>query len=63
MAEMIEVPKEFIEFVRSAPVSSGVCCCGSNMEDHDPYCWHSPVDQWDWSLSQWLEEINKEIDQ
>ena len=52
---------EFIEFVRNAPVSSGVCCCGESMDRHsDPMsCGHSPVDQWDWSLSLWLEEIGK----
>ena len=28
MTEKVLVPREFIEFVRTAPVSSGVCCCG-----------------------------------
>lgn len=55
-ADMVLVPREFIEFVKDAPVSSGVCCCGGNM-DHSPYEGHSPVDQWDYSLSQWLEQI------
>lgn len=51
---------DFIEFVRSAPVASGICCCGDNMDRHsDPSCGHSPVDQWDRSLSLWLEELGK----
>jgi hypothetical protein len=52
--------REFVDFVRQAPVSSGVCCCGDDMEKHaDPMsCGHAPVDQWDHSLSQWLKEID-----
>ena len=58
-ADRVSVPREFIEFVRNAPVASGVCCCGDDMEKHaDPMsCGHSPVDQWHHSLNLWLEEI------
>lgn len=36
-------------FIRSAPVSTGVCCCGDDMERHahPMSCGHSPVDEWD----------------
>lgn len=56
------VPVDFLEFVKNAPVSSGVCCCGSPMDDHpEPMsCGHGPVDQWNHSLSSWLEQINYE---
>ncbi|TGV26372.1 hypothetical protein [Mesorhizobium sp. M4B.F.Ca.ET.143.01.1.1] len=56
---MVLVPRDFIEFVKSAPVSSGVCCCGDDMETHpEPIsCGHTPVDQWHYSLSQWLDQI------
>lgn len=47
------VPDEFIAFLRSAPVDSGVCCCGGrDCTDHQF------VDQWDWSLSRWIDQIN-----
>jgi len=50
---------EFVEFVKYAPVSSGVCCCGDNMAGHSGgmQCGHSARDQWDYSLSQWLEKL------
>lgn len=54
--DMVLVPQEFIEFVKNAPVSSGVCCCGGDM-NHSPYEGHEPVDQWDHSLGLWLKEI------
>lgn len=53
--------REFIEFVKTAPVSSGVCCCGCDMSDHPEAmeCGHVPTDQWHYSLSLWLEELEK----
>lgn len=58
----VTVPIEFLEFVKTAPVSSGVCCCGENMDEHaDPMsCGHTPTDQWDYSLSLWIEQIAKD---
>lgn len=57
----ILVPSAFIDFVKNAPVSSGVCCCGDNILTHgDPMsCGHTPVDQWHWSLSLWIKQIAK----
>jgi len=57
----IEKYREFAAFVKNAPVSSGVCCCGSNMTDHTQSDNHTPVDQWHYSLSQWLKEL-KQVD-
>ena len=51
--------REFIVFVESAPVSSGVCCCGEDMATHssESACGHTPKDQWDHSLDLWLKEL------
>lgn len=49
------------DMMRSAPVGTGVCCCGDDMQRHsNPMdCGHSPRDQWDWSV----ECIEKRIEQ
>jgi hypothetical protein len=56
----ILVPAGFVEFVKYAPIGSGVCCCGDDMETHASgwVCGHEPVDQWSYSLNNWLEEID-----
>ena len=38
---------ELEDLIRYAQVSSGVCMCGANMEDHNEAMGHSPVDIWD----------------
>lgn len=48
----------YAEFVESAPVESGVCCCGGDMAQAD-HGDHSAVDQWGYSLSKWREEFDK----
>lgn len=53
--------QEFIEFVKHAPVKSGICCCGMPMDDTHPEpmdSGHMPTDQWDYQLSEWLKELN-----
>lgn len=52
----------FISFVRESPVGSGVCCCGESMDKHSHpmACGHSPRDEWDYALTQWVEELKKE---
>ena len=57
----IEKYREFAAFVKGAPVSSGVCCCGVDMADEQDHEGHTPVDQWHYSLSQWLKEL-KQVD-
>lgn len=44
-----------LEFCKNAPVSSGVCCCGDDMDAHSSE--HSPVDQWDYSISLYEKEF------
>lgn len=58
----VEGLRQFVDFVRHAPVSSGVCCCGDNMANHpEPMnCGHSPVDEWDHALLGWLKELGVE---
>lgn len=58
----VERLRQFVEFVRHAPVSSGVCCCGDYMTNHpDPMCCgHSAVDEWDNALLGWLKELGVE---
>ena len=50
----------FVDFVRNAPVYSGVCCCGDEMSSHTSPMndGHSPVDQWDYALSKFVEEYD-----
>jgi hypothetical protein len=52
---------DLLAFMQSAPVSSGVCCCGDDMQRHgNPMdCGHSPVDEWDYSVQCWAEQIAK----
>lgn len=45
-----------LDFIEHAPVGSGVCCCGEDMENHVSSD-HSPVDQWSWSVHHWSREI------
>lgn len=51
------------DFIESAPVSSGVCCCGSDMTTHESAmdCGHSPVDQWNYSATSKVAEMRKVI--
>lgn len=55
--DMVLVPREFIEFVKNAPVSSGLCCCGNRLDYENGCGDHPPVDQWDYALSKWLKEM------
>ena len=57
-----ELVEEFINFVRHAPVSSGVCCCGMSMENHPEAMdsGHIATDQWHYDISQWLIQLGVE---
>lgn len=50
---------EFLGWCESAPVGSGVCCCGDAMESHGHYADHGAVDEWDHSLDNWAKELRK----
>ena len=45
------------DFIASAQVSSGVCCCGEAMDGHSSpmSCGHSPVDMWDHAVEKLLD--------
>ena len=47
---------EMYDLIKCAQVSSGVCMCGDNMEDHNEASGHAPVDIWDHAV----EQINKD---
>lgn len=47
-----------MNFIESAPVSSGVCCCGDYMDKHNSSD-HSPVDMWDYDVMMMREEFDK----
>lgn len=50
---------EFLAWCESAPVGSGVCCCGDHMDGHGHYADHGAVDEWDHSLGNWATELRK----
>lgn len=60
--DLAELLRKFFSFVQEAPVGSGVCCCGGDMsiEHHGD---HTPVDQWDHSVSCWGREIEAALTQ
>lgn len=45
-------------FMQNAPVQSGVCCCGDDMDKHSSSD-HSAVDQWVWSVECYRKEFHK----
>lgn len=47
-AELMRYANELRDFIRRAPVSSGVCVCGEDICSHTLYSGHSPVDEWDY---------------
>lgn len=50
---------EFLAWCESAPVGSGVCCCGDYIEGHGTHGDHGAVDEWDHSLGSWAKELRK----
>lgn len=42
-----------------SPVSSGVCCCGDNVDSHNYYSGHSPVDSWDYAVERGILHLNR----
>lgn len=53
-----------VSFVEHAEVSSGVCCCGDDMERHaNPMdCGHSPRDMWDYAAEGFIKETRALLD-
>jgi hypothetical protein len=50
---------DMLAFMRTAQVSSGVCCCGSSVDSHSMGDGHSPMDMWDNAVGEWVEKIAK----
>jgi len=38
---------ELEEFIQTVPASTGVCCCGDQMDRHSVTSNHAPVDLWE----------------
>lgn len=53
-----EFSARLIEFVETAPVASGICCCGESMENHSAYTGHTAVDMWDNAVAQQRKAFN-----
>lgn len=51
----IQTLRRFFQFAKTAPVESGVCCCGADMAQ--PHSDHTPKDQWDRCLETWEDSI------
>lgn len=47
------------EFLRNAPLMSGVCCCGMEMKDHGFHHGHSAVDSGEYAIEQMIEKIRE----
>lgn len=49
VADALEAMQSALEgaftFLRSAPLESGICCCGDPVENHNYGSGHSPVDE------------------
>lgn len=59
--EVFEALDKLVEFIKRAPVESGVCCCGDAMDQHNDPMWsgHAPVDMWDHNVNSYVEEHEK----
>lgn len=54
---LIATLKQAVYFLKHAPLESGVCCCGSPIEQHGSWENHSPVDDLSYRSNQLLEEF------
>jgi hypothetical protein len=51
-----EIIRDLLRFIRSAPVSSGTCCCGTQMNQHCSSSDHVPIDMWEHSSDLYLKK-------
>lgn len=60
VAELEAALQQALRFIREAPVSSGICCCGDSIDGHASAwnCGHTPVDMWDDASSSLLKELS-----
>ena len=59
LREMLRLVDEWLKF---APLESGVCCCGDPIEGHGYYSGHSPVDAVQYSAMQLSDEIRAALE-
>lgn len=61
LREVFDKLDKLVEFIKRAPVESGVCCCGDSMREHPDPMWsgHTPVDMWDHSVQCYVDEHEK----
>jgi hypothetical protein len=50
------------DWLKDAPIESGICCCGDPIEGHSYYSGHSPVDAVQYSAMQLREEIRAALE-
>lgn len=53
--------RKAINFLRSAPLASGLCCCGNPIEGHGYTDGHSPVDAAQYHADQLAEQFEEEL--
>ncbi|WP_037500570.1 hypothetical protein [Sphingomonas jaspsi] len=56
---MEDLLKRIREFLISAPLESGVCCCGNPVESHGFGDGHTPVDDLQYAAHNLIDEIDK----
>lgn len=56
----IEALRKTVEFLRSAPLSTGVCCCGDSMDRHPSplTCGHCPEDSGGHAVAGLIDELS-----
>jgi len=56
--DMFEALDGVHSFLMSAPIESGICCCGDRVEDHNMGSGHSPVDELSYAAAGYVEKID-----
>jgi hypothetical protein len=59
IAKLREALGKAIDFLKTAPLESGYCCCGSAVKDHGMGDGHSPVDD----LAYWAAGLQEQLEQ
>ena len=51
-----EIIKELLQFIKNCPAQTGVCMCGLEINKHDIYANHSALDQYEYSVTYFMEK-------
>lgn len=62
LADARKLLTDLRDFLQSAPLESGVCCCGSPVEGHGLGDGHSPVDDLQYASAGYVDRINQELE-